>query len=284
MAAEKPDFHNPLNQPLPPSRKSSSESESSASSASTSSSGYSGASKKRGQPMIEVRNLQKSFNGRQVLKDISFTIYQGEILGIIGPSGCGKSTILKLLCGLIEPDGGEIIKYSDDMALVFQGSALLNSLTVSQNLGLALRTRNMSKAEQARVITERLKMVGLGGYEDAYPTQLSGGQQKRTSFARAIVTDPKIILYDEPTTGLDPVMSTVIEDYMIDLEERLQAASIVVTHQYSTWVRTADRIVLMHAGRIEWEGSPEEAIKVDNPYMKQFANANKDGPMLAGSV
>jgi phospholipid/cholesterol/gamma-HCH transport system ATP-binding protein len=261
-----PDYHSPLSQPLPASNK------------------ENGATHKRGAPMIEVHHLQKSFFGRPVLRDINFTIYQGEILGIIGPSGCGKSTILKLLCGLLEPDGGEIIKYSDDIALVFQGSALLNSLTVRENLALALKSRKLSKAEEMRLVSERLKMVGLGGYENAYPTQLSGGQQKRTGFARAIVTDPKIILYDEPTTGLDPVMSTVIEDYMIDLENRLKTASIVVTHQYSTWFRTADRIILMHAGRIEWEGTPEEAIKVDNPYMKQFANGNKIGPMLAGSV
>ncbi len=258
-----PDPNSPLNQPLPVSRRGSFE---------------------RGEPMIEVRNLRKSFNGREVLKGISFTVYSGEILGIIGPSGCGKSTILKLLCGLLEPDGGEIIKYSDDISLVFQGSALLNSLTVRENLALPLRSRHLPKAELERLIADKLTMVGLGAYGQAYPTQLSGGQQKRTSFARAIVTDPKIILYDEPTTGLDPVMSTVIEDYMIDLEDRLKAASIVVTHQYSTWVRTAQRIILMHAGKIEWEGTPEEAVKVDNPYMKQFANATKEGPMLAGSV
>jgi phospholipid/cholesterol/gamma-HCH transport system ATP-binding protein len=266
MEPVSPDPYSPLNQPLPPSRKSE------------------GGARERGEPMLEVRNLQKSFNGRQVLKDINFTVYSGEILGIIGPSGCGKSTILKLLCGLIEPDGGEIIKYSDDISLVFQGSALLNSLTVRENLALPLRSRKLPPVEVERMIADRLKMVGLSAYENAYPTQLSGGQQKRTSFARAIVTDPKIILYDEPTTGLDPVMSTVIEDYMIDLENRLKAASIVVTHQYSTWIRTAQRILLMHAGRIEWEGTPVEALRVDNPYMKQFANATKEGPMLAGSV
>ncbi len=236
------------------------------------------------QPMISVRHLQKAFDERPVLRDISFDVFAGETLGIIGPSGCGKSTILKLLCGLLEPDGGEIIKQSDDIGLVFQGSALLNSLTVHENLGLALRTRKMSVPTQNKTIDERLKLVGLQDYADAYPTQLSGGQQKRTSFARAIVTDPKIILYDEPTTGLDPVMSTVIEDYMIDLEDRLKAASIVVTHQYSTWMRVADRVILMHAGRIEWEGKPEDALAAENPYMKQFVHANREGPMLAGAV
>ncbi len=236
------------------------------------------------EPVISVRHLKKSFNGRPVLKDISFSVYAGETLGIIGPSGCGKSTILKLLCGLLEPDGGEIIKQSNDIGLVFQGSALLNSLTVRENLALPLRKLKISKAEEERVITERLNMVGLGDFMDAYPTQLSGGQQKRTGFARAIVTEPPIILYDEPTTGLDPVMSTVIEDYMIDLENRLKAASIVVTHQYSTWMRTAHRIILMHAGLIEWEGTPDEALQSTNPYMKQFAHSQREGPMLAGNL
>jgi phospholipid/cholesterol/gamma-HCH transport system ATP-binding protein len=243
-----------------------------------------GSSQRGDKPVISVSHLKKSFNGRVVLKDINFEVYAGETLGIVGPSGCGKSTILKLLCGLIQPDSGEIVLESKDIGLVFQSSALLNSLTVRENLELALRERKMSKKERDQVIDERLALVGLSDYIDAYPSALSGGQQKRVSFARAIVTDPKIILYDEPTTGLDPVMSTVIEDYMIDLENRLKAACIVVTHQYSTWMRTADRMVLMHAGLVEWEGKPEDALKSDNPYMKQFSHANKEGPILAGSV
>jgi phospholipid/cholesterol/gamma-HCH transport system ATP-binding protein len=243
-----------------------------------------GSPQKDGKPVISVSHLQKAFNGRPVLKDINFEVYAGETLGIVGPSGCGKSTILKLLCGLIEPDAGDIVIESKDIGLVFQGSALLNSLTVRENLELALRERKMSRKDSDQAISERLALVGLTDYIDAYPSALSGGQQKRVSFARAIVTDPKIILYDEPTTGLDPVMSTVIEDYMIDLENRLKAACIVVTHQYSTWMRTADRMLLMHAGLVEWEGKPEDALKADNPYMKQFSHATKEGPILAGSV
>jgi phospholipid/cholesterol/gamma-HCH transport system ATP-binding protein len=203
----------------------------------------------------------------------------GETLGIIGPSGCGKSTILKHLCGLLVSDGGQIIKGSDEVGLVFQGSALLNSLTVRENLALALRRRRLPRAEQNRIITEKLKLVGLSDYIDSYPTQLSGGQQKRTSFARAIVNDPKIILYDEPTTGLDPVMSTIIEDYMITLETELHAASIVVTHQLSTWTRTADRVVLLHEGKIVWEGKPDQAMHSENPYIRQFAEGTRQGPM-----
>jgi phospholipid/cholesterol/gamma-HCH transport system ATP-binding protein len=155
---------------------------------------------------------------------------------------------------------------------------------VRENLAIALQARKLSRKESDRIISERLKMVGLEGFEEFSPTKLSGGQQKRTSFARAIVNDPKIILYDEPTTGLDPVMSTVIEDYMIDLERSLQAASIVVTHQHSTWTRTADRVLLMHAGKIVWEGTPEEGVTSEDPYMKQFAHATREGPMLVGAV
>lgn len=237
-----------------------------------------------GVPMIDVKDLRKSFNGREVLKGVSFKVWPGETLAIIGPSGCGKSTILKHLCGLLVPDSGEVIKRSDEIGLVFQGSALLNSLTVRDNLALGLRRKKLNRIEQDRIILEKLRLVGLSDYADAYPTQLSGGQQKRTSFARAIVNDPKIILYDEPTTGLDPVMSTIIEDYMIDLEQKLRAASIVVTHQHSTWARTADRLHLMFAGKIVWQGKPDEALVSDDPYMKQFAHATKDGPMAAGKV
>ncbi|MBK9204624.1 MAG: ATP-binding cassette domain-containing protein [Candidatus Obscuribacter sp.] len=236
------------------------------------------------EPILELVNIHKAFGDRQILKGVSFQVFAGEMLGLIGPSGCGKSTILKIICGVLEPDQGEVIKRSDDIGLVFQGSALLNSLTVRENLAIALQARKLSRKESDRIISERLKMVGLEGFEEFSPTKLSGGQQKRTSFARAIVNDPKIILYDEPTTGLDPVMSTVIEDYMIDLERSLQAASIVVTHQHSTWTRTADRVLLMHAGKIVWEGTPEEGVTSEDPYMKQFAHATREGPMLVGAV
>ncbi|MCA0315195.1 MAG: ATP-binding cassette domain-containing protein [Candidatus Melainabacteria bacterium] len=236
------------------------------------------------EPILELVNIHKAFGERQILRGVSFQVYAGEMLGLIGPSGCGKSTILKIICGLLEPDQGEVIKRSDEIGLVFQGSALLNSLSVRDNLAIALERRKLSRKEEDKIISEKLSMVGLAGFEDYSPTKLSGGQQKRTSFARAIVNDPKIILYDEPTTGLDPVMSTIIEDYMIELEHQLQAASIVVTHQFSTWTRTADRVLLMHAGKIVWEGSPEEGVSSEDPYMKQFAHATREGPMLAGAV
>ena len=231
------------------------------------------------EPIVRVTDLRKSFGDRNVLDGISFEVWAGEMLGIIGPSGCGKSTILKLLCGLIDSDGGKIVKQAEDIGLVFQGSALLNSLTVRQNLSLALRSKHLTRKEEEAKINDTLELVGLSNYLNSYPSQLSGGQQKRVSFARATVYDPKIILYDEPTTGLDPVMSTVIEDYMIQLEDRVQAASIVVTHQYSTWKRTTDRVILLNAGKIVWTGKPEEADTTDNPFVRQFVDATTSGPM-----
>lgn len=232
-------------------------------------------------PMLEISDLWKAFGSRQILRGLSLQVFTGEMLGLIGPSGCGKSTTLKLICELLSPERGQIIKRSEEIGLVFQGSALLNSLTVRENLALALRRRRLRKDQENGIITEKLKLVGLLEYIDSYPTQLSGGQQKRTSFARAIVNDPKIILYDEPTTGLDPVMSTIIEDYMIELKHQLNAAAIVVTHQYSTWTRCPERVLLMHEGRSVWEGTPEEAIKSNDPYMRQFAHGEREGPMLS---
>ncbi len=230
-------------------------------------------------PTIRVKDLKKSFGNREVLRGINFEVWPGETLGIIGPSGCGKSTILKLLCSLIPADSGEVFTESNDIGLVFQAAALLNSLTVRQNLALALRAKKLPKDVEDAKISDTLSLVGLGQFIDSYPSQLSGGQQKRVSFARAVVYQPKIILYDEPTTGLDPVMSTVIEDYMIQLEDKLNAASIVVTHQFSTWKRTATRIIMLHNGQIVWQGKPDEAESSDNPFIQQFVYATRDGPM-----
>ena len=233
------------------------------------------------EPAMRVIDVYKSFDGgAAVLKGISFEVYQGEMLGIIGPSGCGKSTILKILCGLLPADSGKVIRNTDDIGLVFQGSALLNSYTVRENLQLALRGRRMTAKDEQERIENTLALVGMDDFMERYPAELSGGQQKRTSFARAVVCHPPIILYDEPTTGLDPVMSTIVEDYMINLEKEMKAAAIVVTHQFSTWRRTADRVIMMHAGKIVWQGQPAEAVDSENPYIHQFAHATREGPML----
>ena len=233
---------------------------------------------------IEVKNLVKTFGDKTVINDVSFKVDDGETLAIVGFSGSGKSTVLKLICGLIEKDSGEIITSGGDIAMVFQYSALFDSLNIADNIAFALRERRdlrnkYKENEIKKIITEKLALVGLKGIENQFPSELSGGMQKRVSFARAIVTEPKSILYDEPTAGLDPISSTLIEDYIVRLKEETQAASIVVTHQMSTITRTADRVIMLYDGRIVFEGTPEEMLKQNNDYTKQFVTASLDGPM-----
>ncbi len=233
---------------------------------------------------IEVRNLVKSFNKRNIIDNVSFRVDDGHILSIIGFSGSGKSTVLKLISGLLEKDSGEIITTGGDIAMVFQYSALFDSLNVFDNISFALQERKdlrgkYTRKELEKIVAEKLELVGLSGIEDKYPSELSGGMQKRVSFARAIVTEPKIILYDEPTAGLDPISSTLIEDYIVRLKNETHAASIVVTHQMSTIQRTADSVLMLYNGHAVFHGSPEELCKKETPYTRQFVDAALDGPM-----
>ena len=239
--------------------------------------------------MISVREVSKAFNGHPVLRGVSFEVHAGEVIAIIGMSGSGKSTILKLISGLDAPDTGEITLADDNFSLVFQYSALFDSLSVWENVGFSLlerpdiggrrQTRKYTPEEVRALAVEKLHLVGLDGVEDKYPNELSGGMKKRVSFARAIVGNPRIILYDEPTAGLDPIASTVIEDYILKLRDELGAASVVVTHQFSTIQRTADRICLLHSGKLRWMGTPQDLMHTDNPYARQFATASLEGPM-----
>ena len=233
---------------------------------------------------IEVRNLIKKFDERTVINDISFKVADGEVLAIVGFSGSGKSTVLKLICGLIPFDSGEILTSEGDIAMVFQYSALFDSLTVADNISFALRERKdlrkkYTKDEIKKIVSQKLELVGLKGIENKFPSELSGGMQKRVSFARAIVTKPNTILYDEPTAGLDPMSSTLIEDYIVSLKREINAASIVVTHQMSTITRTADRVIMLYDGKIVFEGTPTELLKQDNPYTKQFVSTSLEGPI-----
>ena len=234
--------------------------------------------------MIEVKNIYKKFEDKEILNDISFKVERGETLAIVGVSGSGKSTILKIISGLLKPDKGEVILGDKNLAMLFQYSALFDSLTISDNISFALDERDDLKGKYTKqqikeIVKEKLQLVGLSGIENNYPNELSGGMQKRVSFARGIVTDPKIILYDEPTAGLDPISSTVIEDYMTVLKKELKAASIVVTHQMSTITRTADKVIMLYNSKIVWSGTPDEMLAAKNEYTKQFVEALKDGPM-----
>ena len=233
---------------------------------------------------IEVKNLVKSFDDKTVINDISFKVDDGEVLAIVGFSGSGKSTVLKLICGLIPYDNGEVITSEGDIAMVFQYSALFDSLDVADNIAFALKERKdlrnkYTESEIRKIVSEKLELVGLKGIEGKFPSELSGGMQKRVSFARAIVTKPNTILYDEPTAGLDPMSSTLIEDYIVSLKHEINAASIVVTHQMSTITRTADRVIMLYDGKIVFEGTPEELLRQETPYTKQFVAASLEGPM-----
>lgn len=233
---------------------------------------------------IEVKNLVKSFEDKKIIDDVSFKVENGETLAIVGFSGSGKSTILKLICGLLTPDSGEIITSKGDIAMVFQYSALFDSLNVYDNIAFALHERKelrkkYTEKEIRKIVAEKLELVGLKGIENKYPSELSGGMQKRVSFARAIVTEPQSILYDEPTAGLDPISSTLIEDYIVRLKDETNSASIVVTHQMSTVTRTANRVIMLYDGRIVFEGTPDDMLRQDNEYTKQFVTASLEGPM-----
>ena len=233
---------------------------------------------------IEVKNLIKTFGERRVIDDVSFKVEDGETLAIVGFSGSGKSTILKLISGLVEKDSGEIITSDGDIAFVFQYSALFDSLTVYDNIAFALHERKdlrkkYTEKEIREIVNEKLGLVGLKGIENKFPSELSGGMQKRVSFARAIVTEPNSILYDEPTAGLDPISSTLIEDYIVRLKDETNAASIVVTHQMSTITRTANHVIMLYDGKVVFEGTPQEMLRQENEYTKQFVTASLDGPM-----
>lgn len=238
--------------------------------------------------LIQLIDINKSFDEKTVLENVSFEVNEGETLAIVGFSGSGKSTILKIISGLTEYDSGKVILGDDNIGMVFQYSALFDSLNIYENIAFALKERKEFKnkyteSQIANIVSEKLKMVGLADIEQKFPSELSGGMQKRVSFARAIVTDPRIILYDEPTAGLDPVSSTVIEDYIVHLKNELKAASIVVTHQMSTIKRTADRVIMLYEGKIVWQGTPDEMLKSMNPYANQFVQAKREGPMVTAA-
>lgn len=236
--------------------------------------------------MIEIRNLKKSFGNKQVLRGINLTVHKGETMVIIGHSGCGKSVLLKHIVGLLKPDEGELFVEGQNVVnmrqrelyelrkkfgFLFQGSALFDSMTVGENVGLYLvENTKMSKREIAEVVAEKLELVGLPGTEKLMPSDLSGGMKKRVALARALANNPEYILYDEPTTGLDPIMSDNIDDLIRELSEKLQVTSIVVTHDIFTVYSVASRVAMVQNGVIYFEGKPEELINTDDEVIRDF--------------
>ena len=235
---------------------------------------------------LQVRGLRKSFDGQLVLDGIDFEVQPGEIFVIMGPSGSGKSVLLKHLIGLEAPDAGEILINGESiqtpeiaskyrLALVFQSGALFNSLTVGENVGLYLTEHRLKPpAEIARIVAEKLEDVGLKGTEDKSPGELSGGMKKRVAIARALVIDPQLILYDEPTSELDPLSAVVIGEEILKLQRRIQVTSLVVSHDRDLAFGVADRIAVMPMGRILTIGTPEEVKRFKDPLVQSFLHAD----------
>ena len=245
----------------------------------TSTSNHSGVS-------LQVRGLRKSFDGQEVLKGLDFEVQPGEIFVIMGPSGSGKSVLLKHLIGLEPPDAGEILINGESiqspeiaakyrMALVFQSGALFSSLTVGENVGLYLSEHRLKPpAEIASIVAEMLEAVGLKGTENKMPGELSGGMKKRVAIARALVIEPQLILYDEPTSELDPLSAVVIGEEILQLQQRIHVTSLVVSHDRDLAFGVADRIAVINEGRILTIGTPDEVKRFDDPLVQNFLRAD----------
>ncbi len=248
--------------------------------------------------MIEVRNVYKQFRDNHVLSGVDIDIEEGKTVAIIGQSGCGKSVLLKTIVGLIEPDAGSILvdnktivgatrEELEDMrshfSYLFQGGALFDSMTILENVAFPIVWGTNRHAEDADItskVKEVLAMVGLKNVEYLKPSELSGGMKKRAALARAVIENPKYIFYDEPTTGLDPVMSANIDALITGLQKDLGLTSVVVTHDMETVYRIADRIFMLYQGKVVFDGSPKEIKKSDSPIVQQFINRRENGPIV----
>jgi phospholipid/cholesterol/gamma-HCH transport system ATP-binding protein len=245
--------------------------------------------------VIKVSGVTKSFGSNKVLRGVDLEIFDGETLTIIGGSGCGKSVLLKHIIGLIKPDAGtvsvdnenltnlnekDLLKIQSQFGYLFQGAALFDSLTVGENVAFGIKNMsNIKGSELERRVSECLAVVGLKGIEHLKPAELSGGMKKRVGLARAIAYKPKYILYDEPTTGLDPIMSDVINDLILHLQKQLKVTSIVVTHDMKSAYKISDRIAMLYLGKIVAFGKTDEMRTSKNEIVHQFVEGLSKGPI-----
>lgn len=242
--------------------------------------------------MIAIRDLHKSYGRKKVLDGVELEIQTGETMVIMGRSGCGKSVLLRHIIGLARPDRGTVAIDGTDITrikkhelyairrrfgMLFQGAALFDSMTVAQNVGLGLKEHSpLSDGEIAGKVAEKLALVGMSGTEQLMPSELSGGMKKRVGLARALAMDPAYILYDEPTTGLDPITADKINDLMMSLAQKLSLTSIAVTHDMVSANKIADRIAMLHQGRIIFCGTPEQIKKAPDQNIQQFIRGEAD--------
>lgn len=256
---------------------------------------HAGGTPEREAPLVELRGVYLDFEGKSILRRLNLRVERKQRMVIMGQSGAGKSTLLRLILGILRPaSGGVFFKGRDlnrssrrqlndaraKMAMVFQSSALISSLTVHENLALPLQELTHKRhAEIDHIVEEKLAMVGMEETGDLMPEELSGGMRKRVAIARALVLEPELLLFDEPTTGLDPVLSAVIDELIIDLTERTHATSIIVTHELTSAFRVATRIAMLFQGRIIEEERPERFRASHNPVIEQFIEGRTEGPI-----
>ena len=238
------------------------------------------------EPMIDVRDLWKSFNGNQVLKGVNLRVWPGTTSVILGGSGSGKTVLMKHIMGLFKPDRGEVIvdgesitrmdrrelsRFRTRMGMVFQSSALFDSLTVFENVAFPLREHTrLSEEEIAAAVKEKLAVVELYEVEQKFPAELSGGMRKRVALARAIIREPKIVLYDEPTTGLDPLTTESVDEMIIGARQKLGVTSVVISHDIGSTFHIADHVAMLHDGRIVEEGPPDKVRNSQEPHTRHF--------------
>jgi phospholipid/cholesterol/gamma-HCH transport system ATP-binding protein len=248
---------------------------------------------------IECRDVWKSFDDKRVLRGVNLTIEPGETVVIIGQSGTGKSVLLKHIVGLLHPDRGAVLVDGANVGkmsrkklfelrirfgMVFQSAALFDSLSVLDNVGLGIREHTDKTDEEIKQICdEKLHMVGLESVGGKVPAELSGGMKKRVGFARAIAMNPQCVLYDEPTTGLDPIMADVINNLIIKLSSELKITSVVVTHDLASAYKVGHRIAMLHDGVVIFQGTPDEVRETDHPLVRQFIEGRAEGPIVMGS-
>ncbi|MFH1846599.1 MAG: ABC transporter ATP-binding protein [Candidatus Omnitrophota bacterium] len=245
--------------------------------------------------IIETKGLVKKFNDRLVLNGVDLEIYRGETFVVMGGSGCGKSTLLRHLSGTLKPDSGRIFLLGKDITelydselddirkrigMSFQSSALFDSMTVKENISLPLKEHTkLTKSVIDIMVKMKLELVGLRGYENLMPSELSGGMRKRVGLARAIAMDPDVVFYDEPTAGLDPIVAAVIERLIMDFSKKLSITSVVVTHDIKSLMTIADRIAMLYDGKVLQIGTPDEIKNSEDEIIQQFIRGSHDGPI-----